>query len=176
MAKDDKDLEGDEEAAAAGGSKKKLFILIGAAVLVLLIGVGVALMLMGGDDKASVEGEDAAATEEAEPVELVDPIYYPFKSEFVVSFPPGSRAKMLQTSLQVMSRDQAVIDYLAKNAPMLRHHLFNLLSEQDAAALYGREGREALAKAVEDRLETLMKEHGVEGDIGAVYFTELVLQ
>jgi flagellar FliL protein len=173
MAKDEKDLEGDE-AAAGGGGKKKLFIIIGAVVLLLLIGVGAAVMLMGGDE-APAEGEEAKA-EEAEPVELVDPIYFDFKQQFVVSLPPGGRAKMLQISLQVMSRDQAVIDYINRNAPMLRHHLFNLFSTQDAAALYGREGREALAKAVEENLETHMKDSGFEGDVGAVYFSELVLQ
>jgi len=175
MAKDEKDLEGDDEAAAGGGGKKKLFIIIGAVVLLLLIGVGAALMFMGGDEEPA-EGDEAAQAEEAEPVELVDPIYFDFKPQFVVSLPPGGRAKMLQISLQVMSRDQLVIDYITRNAPMLRHHLFNLFSTQDATALYGREGREALAKAVEENLETLMKDNGIEGDVGAVYFSELVLQ
>ena len=144
-------------------------------VLLLLIGVGVTLMLMGGGE-APAEGDVAATADEAAPVELADPLYFDFKPQFVVSLPPGGRAKMLQISLQAMSRQQEVIDYLARNAPMLRHHLFNLFSDQDAAALYGREGREDLAKAVENKLETIMKDNGFEGDVEAVYFTELVVQ
>ena len=178
MAKDEKDLEGDD-AAAAGGGKKKLFTVIGAVVLLLLIGVGVALMLMGGEE-APAEGDEAAkiasAEEEAAQVERLDPLYFDFKPQFVVSLPPGGRARMLQISLQAMSRQQEVIDYLTRNAPMLRHHLFNLFSDQDAAALYGREGREDLARAVENKLESIMKDNGFEGDVEAVYFTELVVQ
>lgn len=93
---------------------------------------------------------------------------------------------MLQVSLQVMTRQQQVIDYLKANDPMLCHELFDLLSEQDAKALYSRAGREALAKAIEDRLEAILKEkldpttaedeQPLVSDIEAVYFNELVLQ
>lgn len=173
MAKDEKDLEGDDDAPKTGG-KKKLIILLGAVVLLLLIGVGAALFLMGGDEAA--EGEGDSETAEAEPVVLPDPLYYQFNPPFVVNLPPGGQARMLQLNMQVMTRDQAVVDYLTRNAPMVRHHLFNLFSTQDAKALYGREGRESLAKAIEEKLESIMKEKEAEGDIEAVYFTELVLQ
>ncbi len=176
---DEKDLDGEEN---AGGGKKKLIIIIAGAVLLLLIGVGAALFLLGGDDDS-----DAGATaEEAEPVVLPDPIYYKFDPQFVVSLPPGGPAGMLQVSLQVMTRQQQVIDYLKANDPMLRHELFDLLSEQDAKALYSRAGREALAKAIEDRLEAILKEKldpttaedekPLVSDVEAVYFNELVLQ
>lgn len=171
MAKDEKDLEGDE-ADGGGGGKKKLIIIIAAVVLLLLIGVGAALFLLGGDEPA--EGDETA--EAAEPEVIPDPLYYQFKPKFVVSLPPGNRARMLQVDLQVMTREQEVVDYMTRNAPMLRHHLFNLFSTQDVPALYGREGREALAKAVEAELETLMKDKLPEGDVEAVYFHELVLQ
>jgi flagellar FliL protein len=169
MAKDEKDLQGDEEQAGEGG-KKKLLIIVGAAVLLLLISAGAAWLLLG-DDEAS-EGEAAEA--EAEP--LPAPIYHEFDPQFVVNLAPGGRARMLQVKLQVMTRDQAVVDYISRNDPMLRHHLFNLFSSQDASRLYRRDGREDLAKAVEQELESVMKDKGFEGDVEAVYFTELVLQ
>jgi flagellar FliL protein len=169
MANDEKDLQGDEP-NEGGGGKKKLLIIV-AAVLLLVISGAAAMFLLGGDDPA--EGEEAA---EAEAQPLADPIYHEFDPQFVVNLPPGGRARMLQVKLQVMTRDQAVVDYIARNDPMLRHHLFNLFSGQDASTLYGREGREALAKAVEEQLESTMKDQGFEGDVEAVYFTELVLQ
>lgn len=171
MAKDEKDLEGDDE--AGGGGKKKLIIIIGAAVLLLLAGGGAAMFLLGGSDET---GDDQAKAEEQAPVVLPDPIYYKFKPQFVVSLPPGQRARMLQISLQVMARQQPVIDYVDHNSPMLRHYLFNLFSTVDAASLYGREGREALAQSVKDDLNGILAEKGVEGGVEAVYFDELVLQ
>jgi flagellar FliL protein len=171
MAEDEKDLEG-EEGEATGGGKKKLLIIIIAAVLLIAIGVAVAMMLMGGD---SPEGEETAE-EVAEEVVRPDPLYHEFTPQFVVNLPPGGRAKMMQLSLQVMAHDQAVIDYIEQNDPMLRHHLFNLFSTQDASILYQRKGREALAKATEKLLEKKMKENNFEGDVQAVYFSELVLQ
>lgn len=169
MAKDEKDLEGDE---AKGGGKKKLLIIIAAGVLLLLVGVGASLALLGGGDDPA----DAAASAESAPVVLPDPIYFEFKPRFVVNLPPGGRARMLQVELQVMSREQAVIDYVNHNSPMLRHHLFNLFSAQQPAPLYTREGREALAEAAKQRLDTLLKDNGFDGKVEAVYFTELVLQ
>lgn len=181
---DEKDLDGEEN---AGGGKKKLIIIIGGVVLLLLIGVGAALFLMGGDEEPETGADGEVSAEAAEPVELPDPIYHKFDPQFVVSLPPGGPAGMLQISLQVMTRQQQVADYLTANDPMLRHELFDLLSEQDAKALYGREGREALAKAIENKLEAILHEKldpttatddeaPMVSDIEAVYFHELVLQ
>lgn len=169
MAKDEKDLEG-EEGEAAGGGRKKLLLIAAAAVLLIAIGTGMAMLMTGGD---APEGEAAAeATEVVRP----DPLYHTFDPQFVVNLPPGGRSRMMQLSLQVMAHDQAVIDYMAQNDPMLRHYLFDLFSTQDASVLYQRKGREALARAVERLLEKKMKENGFEGDVQAVYFSELVLQ
>jgi flagellar FliL protein len=168
MAKDEKDLEGDE---AKAGGKKKLLIIIAAVVLLLAVGGGVALLLLGGDEPA-----DEVAQAEQAPVAKPDPLYYEFKPQFVVNLPRGSRARMLQVKMEVMSRDQKVIDFIDHNSPMLRHHLFNLFSTQDASALYGRPGREALAKAVKAKLQSLLKAQQFKGEIEAVYFSELVLQ
>jgi flagellar FliL protein len=166
---DEKDLEGDEN--EGGGGKKKLIIIIVAAVLLLtVIGVAVVMLLGGGDEAA--DGEEAAQEE----VVRHDPLYYAFEPQFVVNLPPGGKARMLQVSLQVMAHDQAVIDYMQANDPMLRHHMFNLFSSQDSSILYQRKGREALARAVEKLLERKMKENDFEADVQAVYFSELVLQ
>jgi flagellar FliL protein len=168
MAKDDKDLEGDE---AKSGGKKKLIIISAAVVLLLTISAVAAYFLVGGDEPAA-EAAQAEAAEAAKP----DPLYYQFKPQFVVNLPPGGRARMLQVKLQVMSRDQQVIEFIDHNSPMLRHHLFNLFSAQQAAPLYTRRGREALDRAVKAKLDSLLKTQGLKGGIEAVYFSELVLQ
>lgn len=167
---DERDLEGEDGAEGAGGRKKLLIIIVAAVLLLTLIAVAV-VMLLGGDGE-SAGGDEAAQEEVVRPT----PLYYAFEPQFVVNLPPGGRARMMQVSLQVMAYDQAVIDYMKQNDPMLRHHMFNLFSTQDASVLYQRKGREALARAVEKLLEKKMKENELEGDVQAVYFAELVMQ
>jgi flagellar FliL protein len=174
---DERDLEGDEEETeSGGGSRKKLLLLISIAVLLLAIS-GAAAFLLTGDDEPDADGApaDEAAAEQA-PAERPTPLYHAFSPEFVVNLQPGGRANMMQLSLQAMTHQQEVVAYLEQNDPMLRHHLFNLFSAQKADALFSRKGREALAKSATDLLNDKLQESGLEGDVQAVYFTELVLQ
>jgi flagellar FliL protein len=172
---DERDLEGDDE-EVGGGGRKKLLLLIIIAVLLLAISGAAALLLTGGEEPAGDEaGADEAAAEQ-DPAERPAPLYHAFYPEFVVNLQPGGRAKLMQLSLQAMTHQQEVVDYLKQNDPMLRHHMFNLFSTQKADALFSRKGREALAKSVVDLLNKKLQENGLEGDVQAVYFTELVLQ
>ena len=171
MAKDEKDIEGEE----GGGGKKKLIILI--AVVVLLLGGGAAaFFLMGGEEPA--EGEQAAEAEA--PAEKAapegDPLYVEMKPHFVVNLPPGGPAKMLQIGITVYTRQQPVADFITANDPMLRHYLNNLFESQQAADLLTLEGKQKLQQAVKDLLAQKMEEMDQTGKIKDVYFTEFVLQ
>lgn len=171
MAKDEKDIEGEE----GGGGKKKLIIII-AAVVLLLGGGAAAFLLMGGEQPA--EGEQAAEAEAPaeEAVPEGDPIYLEMKPKFVVNLPPGGPAKMLQIALTVYTRQQPVADFIAQNDPMLRHHLNNLFESQQAADLLTLEGKQKLQQDVKALLSQKMEEMDQTGEIKDVYFTEFVLQ
>jgi flagellar FliL protein len=169
---DDKDdtteIEVDE---GAGGGKKKLIIIV-AGVLVLLLAAGAAAFFLLGNDEDAAEGD----AEEQEAF-VGEPTYHKLDPVFVVNLPPGGRAKMLQVGLQVFTRDPTLVESLAQHAPMLRHHLFDVLSSQQADDLYERAGREQLQKALEDKLREQLSAVGVtEPRIDAVYFTQFVLQ
>lgn len=173
---DERDLEGDDEEIEGGGSKKKLLLIAIIAVLLLAISGAAAYLLTGGDEAAGEKAPGDEAVSEQDPAERPEPLYHAFEPEFVVNLPPGGRAKMMQLSLQAMTHQEDVIAYLEQNDPMLRHHMFNLFSTQKADALFSREGREALAESVTELLNEKLQESGHEGDVQAVYFTELVLQ
>jgi flagellar FliL protein len=167
---DDPDVE--IEQTEEGGRKK--LILIGAIALVLLLGGGAAAyFVFGGSEESAEEAEQVA--EPAEPEG--EPTYHKLDPVFVVNLPPGGRAKMLQVGLQVYTRDPALVEHLERHEPMLRHHLFDVLSVQRADDLFERSGRERLQAALEDELREKLREAGVaEPRIGAVYFTQFVLQ
>lgn len=175
MAKDDKDIEGDE---SEGGGKKKLIIII-AVVAVLLIGGGLAaFFLLGGEDEEAAEGAatEEVIEEEAAPVEEGEPLYVDMKPQFVVNLPEGGPAKMLQLGLTVYTRQIEVSDWLTTNDPMLRHHLIELLEDQEAATLLTADGKKALQVAIQEFLSGKLEEMKQPGEIKGVFFTEFVLQ
>ncbi len=82
----------------------------------------------------------------------------------------------MQLSIQVMSRDQAVIDLVVDNDPMVRHVLLDLLGRQESEVLRGRVGKEALQAEVLKSLNTVVEDQGGSGEVEAAYFTSFVMQ
>ncbi len=158
-----------------GGSKKKLIIIVVAAVLLIGIAVGVTIFLMSGDDS----GEDQTGGDEA--AEVVEEVtlpaqYIKLKPRFIVNFNIGTRQRFLQTSIEIMTRSQGVVDAVELHNPMLRNEIVRILSEQEFKTLRTPEGRIGLKSALQDRLvEVLKAEASIEG-IEAVLFTDFVMQ
>ena len=161
---DDKDIAEQEQ----GGGKKKLIILIAAVLLLLLAAGGAAYFLLAAD-----EGETATETAE---VEKPDPLYLKFQPAFVVNLPPGGSVKVLQIAIEVMTRTPTVIETLQANEPMIRHHVLNLLEQQQAADLMTVEGREALQQGIHDLLTEKLKSLKEPGAVEGVFFTQFVMQ
>jgi len=155
------------------GSRKKLIIII-ATTLLLLVGgsLGVAWFLLGGEQAELADTQDGAdKKQQPQPA-----IYYPMDPVFVVNLPEGGKAKLLQTSVQVMARGQQTIDFVQRNDPMIRHSLLNLFGSHTDAELSSRNGKEKLQAAVIKELNKIIKEQGGSGEIEAVYFTSFVMQ
>ena len=161
---DEKDVAEVEQA----GGRKKLIIMIVAAVVVLLMAAGAAAYFLLADEEGGPE--DVAE------VEKPDPLYLKLDPHFVVNLPPGGSVKVLQISIEVMTRTPTVIETLQANDPLVRHHVLNLLEQQQAADLMTVEGREALQQGILDllteRLDSLKEPGAVEG----VFFTQFVMQ
>jgi len=154
------------------GSNKKLIILIVVGAIVLLAGgLGVGWFLFGSDGG----GEDKQSQEVVE--EAPKPaIYYPLEPAFIVNLPPGGKLKMLQVEVQVMARDQEVIDFIKANDPMVRHNLLALFGSVESAKLASRAGKEQLQADVLDRINKIVAEQDGPGEVEAVYFTAFVTQ
>jgi flagellar FliL protein len=167
---DDKDIA----EAGQGGGRKKLIIIIAAVVLLLIVGAAAAFFLLGGEGDEAAEGE--AQEEAAVQVEEGEPVYHELDPVFVVNLPPGGSAGMLQIAIQVMTRTPSVVDTLSANDPMIRHHLLNLLEQQEADQLLTLEGKQALQAAILELLSGKLKELKESGEIRGVYFTQFVMQ
>ena len=161
---DDKDIA----EQAQGGGRKKLIIIIAAVLVLLLAAGGAAYFLLVADD-----GEAVAEEEE---VEKPDPLYLKLDPAFVANLPPGGSVKVLQISIEVMTRTPTVIETLEANEPMVRHHVLNLLEQQQAADLMTLEGREALQQAILDLLTEKLNSLKEPGAVEGVFFTQFVMQ
>ena len=164
------------EAEEGTFGRKKLTLIIIAA-LVLLLGGGAAAYFLMGDDAPAVAEQDGQAAEEEEEESEGIPTYHELKPAFVVNLPPGGSAKMLQVGVQLSNEDPSIVEVITAHEPMLRHHLFDVLSSQTADALNSRAGREQLQTQVKEELISKLKEVGAtKRSIKSVYFTQFVLQ
>lgn len=157
-----------------GGSKKKLIIIVAAIVLLIAIAAGAAFFLMSGDD----EEAEAADGEVAEVVaEVTLPAQYiKLKPRFIVNYNVGTRQRFLQTSIEIMTRSQGVVDAVELHNPMLRNDIVRILSEQDFKNLRTPEGRSDLKNMLQEQIVAVLKaEADVEG-VEAVLFTDFVMQ
>lgn len=102
---------------------------------------------------------------------------------FVVNIAQGSRLRVMQLKVQVMSSRPQVLDIITAHMPAVRDELIMLFAHQDAAAIATAEGKEALRQQALAALQQVMGRvvngagaqtaaMGVEG----LYFTDFIIQ
>lgn len=171
---DEKGIAGEEQ--AAGGGKKKLIIIIAVAVVLLLGGGGAAFFLLSGGDESDETADNGDTEEVAAAAQEGPAVYHKLDPPFIVNLPAGGQAGMLQIAIEIRTNNQAVVETLKANDPMIRHNLLNLLEEQQADALMTPKGVTALQEAVQANLGEQLKELKASGEIQGVYFTRFVMQ
>ena len=175
MAKEqDLKLEGQEgEEEQSGGGKKKLIIIIGIVVVVLLGGGAAAFFLLGGEDE---EATDEEVVEEVVEEPEIPAVYVKLKPEFVISFQVGTRQRYVQASIEIMTRQQSIVDALELHEPMVRNEVINIVSRQEFATLRTAEGRVALQNALKSAITEMMEREAGSDGVEAVLFTNFVMQ
>lgn len=175
MAKEqDLKLEGEgAEEEKSGGGKKKLIIILLLVLIVLGGGGAAAFFLLGGDDE---EVTDEEVVEEVIEEPEIPAQYIKLKPEFVISFQVGTRQRFVQTSIEVMTRQQSIVDALELHEPMVRNDVIRIISSQDFTALRTSEGRLALQELLKASLVEIMQTEAGSDGIEAVLFTNFVMQ
>lgn len=171
------------------------------SLVVLLAGGGTAAFLLMADGNNQPDEQDTSSSEEgseATAENAVKPaIYQAIEPPIIVNFRQAAgAARYLQVGIEIMSRDQRVLDVIEQNMPAIRNNLILLLSDQDTETLHTREGKNALREAVRHNIEQVVHQEapalapthqagsgGDEGDgadataaVEAVYFTKFVMQ
>ncbi|MFK8053584.1 MAG: flagellar basal body-associated FliL family protein [Woeseiaceae bacterium] len=162
-----------EEQAAEEGpkSKKKLFIIIG-VVAVLAIGAGIAVpMFLKEPPEEVAEGEEPAEEPQAEAI--YEGIHPPLLINFLDD---RGKGRFLQISLEVMTRDQAVVDAIKIHNAVIRNNLILLYGDIKLDQISSRDGKQEMLVAAQAEINKILLEHTGEEGAEAVYFTNLVVQ
>jgi len=161
-----------QEEEAPKSSKKLIIILI--AIIALLIAGGVAgyFMLKGDAAAQAAEAGEPAAQQEVKK-ELY---YFTMSKPFIVDFPKGSAARLVQITVALQVEGEEPIEALKKHEPMIRNNLLMLINSQDPGALQNREGKEQLRQVMLKEVNAVLKKMADDEQVQEVFFTAFVMQ
>ena len=102
--------------------------------------------------------------------------YFSFDPPLVVNFDDSQAVRFLQLQIDVMARDEKVIESVKQNSPAIRNNLLMLMNNRDYKSLMTREGKEGLRQeCLKEVQRILQKETGSPG-IEDLYFSSFVVQ
>jgi flagellar protein FliL len=161
------------EAAPKPKKKKLLMMVIVAAVVLVGGGVGAYFMLGShGDEKGKDKGKKEAKAEVKLPAQFVA-----LEPPFVVNFDAGASARFLQITVQVMTRDPLLLEFLKTHDPIIRNDLLLLFGNKKVEEVSTNEGKEQLRTAALEAIKKIAKDEGEKPEaVEAVYFTSFVMQ
>ena len=173
----EEETESDEEMEAAeetsGGSKSKL-IIIGIIFLVLTVGGYFATpYIMNMISPPAAQGDEPAEDTSTPKPALFASLHPPLVVNFLDSY---GDAHFMQITLEVLSRDQVIIDEVRNHAAVIRNSLILMYGSVNYDFVTTREGKEKmLADALEEIRGIIERETGETG-VEAVFFTNLIIQ
>ena len=170
MADEEQQNEGGEEKS---GGMMKMIMFGGIGIVLLAVGVFAGPMIMNMMSPPEVE-EDAAA--EAEPADG-PAVYTSLHPPLVVNFKDAAgESHYMQITMEVMARDQGVINAVREHVAVIRNALILHYSGAVYEEVTTREGKEKMLVEGLTEVNRVMTEMTGEGEVEALYFTALVIQ
>ncbi len=173
MADEETDIETEATEEDSGGRKSKLPI-IGGLLAVLAIGGYFATPYVMNmiAPPSETDGEVVVEKDNNKPA-----LYASLHPPLVVNFNDSyGDAHFMQITMEVMARDQGIIDQVKNHAAVIRNSLILMYGNVDYDFVTKREGKEKmLADALAEIQEIIERETGDTG-VEAVFFTGLIIQ
>ena len=166
----------EEEIQEEGGKKGgmgKMLMFGGVGVLLVVVGIFVGPMVLNSDEPAEgAEGEEAVVEVSNKP-----PIYQTLHPPMVINFKDEvGDAHFMQITMEVMSRDQEVINLVRDHTPAIRNSLILLYGQSIYEEVVTREGKEKMLEDGLAEIQRVILETTGETGVEALYFTALVVQ
>ncbi len=171
--------EENEESNQKGGNSGTKVVILAVVLSIVLSGAmvgGAVFFLDGEDDQQQAEAETETEDEvvEAEPTD--PPIYHSMDPKFVVSFRDQKKARFMQFSFEVMTRDSEVISGIKQHSPAIRSNLLLLVDNQDSEKMSTREGKEQLLVEMTEDINQTLETMGGKSGVEAAYYNSFVIQ
>jgi flagellar FliL protein len=128
------------------------------------------------DSENSGDGEEASDGEEGGDTQMAEAIYLPIDPAFVVNFASQGKARFLQVTVEVMTRDPEIPEKVKLHMPVIRNNLMLLFSDQSYDSISTLEGKEALREQALEVVQQILEEETGDPGVEAVYFTSFVMQ
>ena len=186
MAKDAKPAE--EGVEAPPKKSKKLLIIILAVVLVLVLGGGAAavLLLKGGShgDEDEEVAEETVKPKKKDKKAEAPPVFVNM-DPFTVNLVPETGDQYLQVVLSLELEDATAETGIKMQMPKIRNNITLLLSSKKASELMPKEGKEHLAEALKDEINSVIEPPkknkkgelvAPDGPVKSVLFTSFIIQ
>jgi flagellar FliL protein len=158
---------GEQTSSGGKGTTKLIVILLLALLLLAGGGVGAWFALAPVGNRPHIVKEQP----------LPPPQYLALDPPFVVNFEGDEQVRFLQITVQLMSRDPAIIEQLKANDPVVRNDLLLLFGGQKYSVVSTREGKEALRNQTLAAVRKVITAAGGKPEkLEAVYFTSFVMQ
>jgi flagellar FliL protein len=170
------DPKAEAAAAPATGGKNKLFMMLGAAVLVLGLGGGAGWYFLhgGGAEAAEPAKKDQGGSKKKKKDEH-PPEYLAIES-FTVNLQPENGDQYLRVAFTLQVDGPEQVELIKANMAKVRSRVLLLLSGKKASEINTVEGKQQLAGEILAAVKTPFAEHGEEQDISDVLFTEFIIQ
>ena len=160
-----------ESAAESGGGMKKILIFAGIGLVLVGAAVFAGITFLGDEEPA--EGAEVAEAEPSEGPALYQSLHPPL----VVNFKDKvGDSHFMQITMEVMARDQNVINSVREHTPVIRNSLILLYSGAVYEEVTTRDGKEQMLADGLAEIQKVMDEQIGEPGVEALYFTALVIQ
>jgi len=179
---DDKEAEGETEKPKKKGKLLKIIIIVFSVLLLLGGAVGGTLYFTGAltgdhgllsDNSSDTNDQQGKSSKKKSKKE---PVYFAFDPPFVVNFVENNQIRYLQITLEVMTRNEEVVDDLKKHMPVIRNNLVLIFSDQTYDTISTSEGKQKLRDEALAEIQQVLKSETGKTGVEAVYFTSFVMQ
>lgn len=161
--------------AEKGGGIMKMAIFGVAGIALMAIGIfagPIVKNLISPPEEAAAE-----ATEEAPEQPSGPPIYQSLHPPLVVNVKDEQGdTHFMQITMEVMSRDQEVINAVREHTPVIRNALILMFGTSEYEKVSTRAGKEEMLENALTEIQTVMTDRIGEPGVDEVYFTALVVQ
>ena len=157
------------------GGMKKMLIFGGTAAVLLVVGVlaGPAIqnMISGPPAEEGVEADEVVV--EPDGPAIYQSLHPPLVINLLDSF---GDSHFMQITLEVMSRDQEVINAVREHTPAIRNALILFFGTAKYDAVVTREGKEDLLAQALIEIQNVLEQRIGKPGVEAAYFTSLIVQ